>query len=461
MIRQREKAVYFSFSAMQMAFAVLLFWVCYLANDLTRISWLEAPVAYLQIAAVMLVTLVVEATTRRDEHRLFAGRLGHKDAIRLARRQALWVAAGFGIYLTLSRDSSISRLFLVAVSAACFTLFYATHRHGRRWLSVLPPSLTGKRGRLRVLVAGPPDWCASIRRRFDSHAEHLEFQPALHISASEPPDAIAEGVARRMPDVLVFPVRELPPVVVKQLLALADRRGFRCWLPVDFLPHLRERSFELQEAGGLSFLTPPLPPLAAASSRAVKRIFDIAASIAIILPVVIPLTAVVWLIQRFNSPGPVFYRQDRVGRDGRIFGILKFRSMHTGNADEARQAAAGDPRIYRGGHWLRRFSVDEFPQFINVLRGEMSVVGPRPHMIEHEHRFEHFHELYGSRRFVKPGVTGLAQVAGFRGEVKNAKDVRGRARYDLFYINHWSMGLDLRLVLWTLTVLAKPPAKAY
>jgi lipopolysaccharide/colanic/teichoic acid biosynthesis glycosyltransferase len=155
------------------------------------------------------------------------------------------------------------------------------------------------------------------------------------------------------------------------------------------------------------------------------------------------------------------YRQPRVGENGRIFQILKFRSMHIVNDDEARQAGAGDARIYPGGGWLRRLSVDEFPQFINVLRGEMSVVGPRPHMIAHEKEFEQFHELYGSRRYVKPGVTGLAQVVGYRGEVKDSKDVRGRARYDLFYVKHWSLGLDIRLALQTLTVLVHPPARAY
>jgi putative colanic acid biosynthesis UDP-glucose lipid carrier transferase len=135
--------------------------------------------------------------------------------------------------------------------------------------------------------------------------------------------------------------------------------------------------------------------------------------------------------------------------------------MHMDNDDEARQASRHDDRIYRGGHWLRRLSVDEFPQFINVLLGDMSVVGPRPHMIAHEREFEKFHELYGSRRYVKPGVTGLAQVEGYRGEVKDAKDVRGRARYDLFYVKHWCIGLDFRLSLQTLGVLFHPPAKAY
>jgi lipopolysaccharide/colanic/teichoic acid biosynthesis glycosyltransferase len=190
-------------------------------------------------------------------------------------------------------------------------------------------------------------------------------------------------------------------------------------------------------------------------------VFDVAVSVAVIPAVVLPLMAIVAVIQRISSPGPLFFRQQRVGENGKVFGILKFRTMRLDNDDEARQASSGDDRIYRGGGWLRRLSVDEFPQFINVLRGEMSVVGPRPHMIQHEREFEKFHELYGSRRYVKPGVTGLAQVEGYRGEVKDAKDVRGRARYDLFYVKHWSLGLDFRLAMQTVLHLVKPPAKAY
>ncbi|MEY4299813.1 MAG: hypothetical protein RIR25_1049, partial [Verrucomicrobiota bacterium] len=177
--------------------------------------------------------------------------------------------------------------------------------------------------------------------------------------------------------------------------------------------------------------------------------------------VVLPLMAIVALIQRRQSPGPIFFRQDRVGENGKIFQILKFRTMKVENDNEARQASLKDERIYPGGRWLRRLSIDEFPQFFNVLQGEMSVIGPRPHMIEHEREFEKFHELYGSRRYVKPGVTGLAQVEGYRGEVKDARDIRGRARYDLFYVKHWCLALDVRLTLQTILHVVSPPEKAY
>jgi len=314
--------------------------------------------------------------------------------------------------------------------------------------------------RVRALVLGPKEWCDSIQDRLKDFREYFEVHEPLVCAAGEPAESILAKVEERAPDLLVFPSREYPYETVTRLLALGDRRGFRCWIPVE-LSRQHGRKFEVQDLGGLSVLSPPTLPLAISYNRALKRVFDVAVSVAVIPAVVLPLMAIVAVIQRISSPGPLFFRQQRVGENGKVFGILKFRTMRLDNDDEARQASSGDDRIYRGGGWLRRLSVDEFPQFINVLRGEMSVVGPRPHMIQHEREFEKFHELYGSRRYVKPGVTGLAQVEGYRGEVKDAKDVRGRARYDLFYVKHWSLGLDFRLAMQTVLHLVKPPAKAY
>lgn len=459
MISQREKGVYLLFCAGQIGVSLLLFAVFYAANDALRVSWLGAPGAYLQIAAVMILALIGEAITRSAAQRVQAGRAPRKAAMSLARRQSFWLAGGFGVFLALSRDTTISRLFLVGLTLLSFPIFYLTNRHGRHWMFRIFPGSVG-RLKLRTLVLGSPEWCRALQEKIEAYAEFFEPQPPLLVSGDDQPETIISRVAERDPDLLVFPSHELPQSTATQLFALGDRRGFRCWIPVE-MSRRHGRRFELQDLGGISVLSPPTLPLAVTYNRAVKRAFDVTVSTLVIPPVVLPLTAVVWLIQRFNSPGPVFHRQERVGENGKVFEILKFRTMHVQNDDESRQARRGDDRIYRGGQWLRRFSVDEFPQFINVLRGDMSVVGPRPHLAAHEREFEQFHELYGSRRYVKPGVTGLAQVEGYRGEVRDAKDVRGRARYDLFYVKHWCLGLDFRLALQTLGVLVNPPAKAY
>jgi exopolysaccharide biosynthesis polyprenyl glycosylphosphotransferase len=459
MISQREKSIYFWFCVAQIALAGLVFALFYALNDQMRVTWLAAPSAYLQLLSVMVLALGAEAALRPDAARVSAGRAPRRAAMSLSRRQCLWLVAGFGIFLTLTRDTTISRLFLISFSLVSYPVLYYSNRFGRRWMHrIFPASMLQLK--LRALVLGSAEWSASIQDRLEDFHEHFETEEPLVCAGGEKAEDVLAKVAARSPDLLVFPSQEFPYETVTQLLAMGDRRGFRCWIPVE-LSRQHGRRFEVQDLGGISVLSPPTLPLAVNYNRALKRAFDVVVSVAVIPSVVLPLMAVVAVIQRFNSPGPLFFRQDRVGENGKMFQILKFRTMRTDNDDEARQASADDDRIYRGGSWLRRLSIDEFPQFFNVLRGEMSVVGPRPHMLQHEREFERFHELYGSRRYVKPGVTGLAQVEGYRGEVKGASDVRGRARYDLFYVKHWCLGLDFRLALQTVLHLVRPPAKAY
>ena len=447
MISQREKGVYFAFCGAQITLAVLLFGLFYVGNDFLRVSWLAAPGAYLQILAVMLLALIGEAVTRSDAHRLNAGRTPRKLAISLARRQSFWLIGGFGIFLALTRDTSISRVFLIGLSVLSFPLFYLTNRHGRHWLfRVFRRGSTNLR--LRTLVIGSPEWCSSVLEKIEGYRDFFDAQEPLAVAPDESAESISARVVARNPDLLVFPSRELPYATVTQLLALGDRRGFRCWIPVE-MSRRHGRRFELQDVGGLSVLSPPTLPLAISYNRAVKRAFDVVVSAMVIPPVVLPLMAVVWTIQRFNSPGPLFYRQPRVGENGKIFQILKFRTMHVDNDDEARQAGQGDARIYPGGGWLRRLSIDEFPQFINVLKGEMSVVGPRPHALIHNDLYKDKLMMYMQRHRVKPGITGWAQINGCRGETDTEEKMAGRIALDLHYIRNWSFSMDLKIILWT------------
>jgi putative colanic acid biosynthesis UDP-glucose lipid carrier transferase len=170
---------------------------------------------------------------------------------------------------------------------------------------------------------------------------------------------------------------------------------------------------------------------------------------------------VVLLIHRCHSPGPLFFKQNRVGRNGVIFQVYKFRSLDPDHGAEAVQVSQNDSRVFKGGAFLRKTSIDEMPQFWNVLKGEMSVVGPRPHMEAHDLRFRELFERYGVRRYVKPGVTGLAQVKGYRGEINRRIDLRNRSRLDNFYITRWDLLLDLRIVLMTGLVVIMPSRNAY
>ena len=174
-----------------------------------------------------------------------------------------------------------------------------------------------------------------------------------------------------------------------------------------------------------------------------------------------PLAIIVWLAQRLQSPGPLFHAQTRAGIQNREFTIYKFRTMRPDHADVTRQASDQDERVYSLGKWFRRLSIDEVPQFWNVLRGDMSVVGPRPHLIEHNKQFAKFMANYQVRTFVKPGITGLAQVRGFRGEARNNSDIENRVACDIEYLENWNFSLECAIILRTFAQLISPPRTAY
>jgi len=166
-------------------------------------------------------------------------------------------------------------------------------------------------------------------------------------------------------------------------------------------------------------------------------------------------------MQRIQSPGPVFFTQVRTGMMGRPFRMVKFRTMHPNNQNEAQQASKNDSRVFPAGSWLRRLSLDELPQFINVLAGDMSVVGPRPHLPKHEEMFISVMRRYVIRQFIRPGLTGWAQVNGFRGEIHTEADIEQRVEADIHYLETWSFGLDCLIILRTFKHCVFPPRSAY
>ncbi|MBO9127246.1 MULTISPECIES: exopolysaccharide biosynthesis polyprenyl glycosylphosphotransferase [unclassified Rhizobium] len=190
------------------------------------------------------------------------------------------------------------------------------------------------------------------------------------------------------------------------------------------------------------------PPLGLVE-RMMKRLFDIGFSIGA-MTVTLPLCVLVAIAIKIDSRGPVFFMQCRKGHNGKPFRILKFRSMTVmEDSGDIRQATRNDPRVTRVGAFIRSTSIDELPQFWNVLRGEMSVVGPRPHALAHDDLYGTLIAQYASRRHVKPGLTGWAQINGHRGETPTVDKMTDRVRHDIWYINNWSLWLDLRIVVMT------------
>lgn len=312
----------------------------------------------------------------------------------------------------------------------------------------------------QVAVAGCGDHCDEIVRKIDlAPAAGFRATAAYNVQAGakmntrvpvfEDHEAFANYVrTQNVGEVWLA----LPLTEERAILKLVDE--FRNDLiNIRFMPDVRTLSlFEgsvtnLLGVPTINLAASPLPPNALLQKEIFDRVFAAAALIGV-SPVMIACALAV----KLTSRGPVFFKQRRKGADGRVFSIYKFRSMrmHVEKEGELRQATRNDPRITRVGAFLRRTSLDELPQFFNVLRGDMSVVGPRPHALEHDDLYQKVVSGYIHRYRIKPGITGWAQVNGFRGETDRIEKMEGRVAHDLYYLGNWSFGLDMKIIFATI-----------
>jgi putative colanic acid biosynthesis UDP-glucose lipid carrier transferase len=202
-------------------------------------------------------------------------------------------------------------------------------------------------------------------------------------------------------------------------------------------------------------------PLQAAYNRGIKRAFDIAFSLFVLIFIYPSLYIILGLLIKISSPGPILFKQKRTGLYGQEFECFKFRTMKVNPEADTTQAVKDDPRKTRLGDFLRKTNLDEFPQFLNVLCGNMSVVCPRPHMLKHTEEYSALIDKYMVRHLVKPGVTGWAQVTGYRGETKTLEQMEGRVKRDVWYIENWSFFLDLKIVVVTILNMFTGERNAY
>lgn len=217
----------------------------------------------------------------------------------------------------------------------------------------------------------------------------------------------------------------------------------------------------LQRYGDVTVIEVQHGPLSWWYNRLLKRMFDIIVSLVVVVGVLSWMTLLLWIIDKLSTRHGVIFKQQRTTLHGHRFYCYKYRSMFVNsNADEL-AASENDPRVTYLGRFLRSTSLDELPQFVNVLRGDMSVVGPRPHMISHTEQYRQQMKHFMLRHVVRPGITGLAQVNGFRGEIQKTDDLMNRLRQDMSYISNWSFWLDIKIILLTFWVLLRGQKKAY
>lgn len=256
-----------------------------------------------------------------------------------------------------------------------------------------------------------------------------------------------------------LPLREKEQITT--LLRFAEDNLIRFKLVPDF-SSFHNRNIRVDFYGYYPVISLQQEPLENIFNRILKRAFDFFFSLLVILTILWWLVPLVALLIKLDSKGPVFYIQNRSGRNYQTFRCFKFRTMTVTEADaEYQQARREDPRITRVGRYLRKYNIDELPQFFNVLLGDMSVVGPRPHPIKLNEMYRPMMERYMTRHLAKPGITGLAQVRGFRGETANMEDMQRRVEADVFYIENWNFFLDIKIILLTVLNMVRGEKNAY
>jgi putative colanic acid biosynthesis UDP-glucose lipid carrier transferase len=258
--------------------------------------------------------------------------------------------------------------------------------------------------------------------------------------------------------VVALPVQEVDSIV--NTIKISERNAKRVRILPDY-GILNHSAYTSEEHAGVPGVDVRSYPLDNFESRAMKRTFDILFSLVVILCLLSWLYPVIAILIKLGSRGPVLFKQWRSGLNNKDFLCLKFRSMRPNNKADLVSAKRDDARTTKIGRFLRKTSLDELPQFINVFFGNMSVIGPRPHMVKQDKNFADIVDDYQLRHFVKPGITGWAQVNGLRGEIKKEEDIRKRVELDMWYIENWRFDLDIQIVFQTVINMIKGDEKAF
>ncbi|MFH1498326.1 MAG: exopolysaccharide biosynthesis polyprenyl glycosylphosphotransferase [Verrucomicrobiota bacterium] len=396
-------------------------------------------------------------------------RLSTWSAFGIALRQTGYVAGLMFTYTVLSKDQAMSRLFLG--SYLVWLTIGLTLMHARM-PGTLAQLLFSENNKMPTLFIGHTSMLDTLND-WITNRQHLGIQPVGFLSDEEPSrlEKMVAPYIGRIDDLgRILQERRIAQVIlldwmddtarVEHMIELCEAEGCRFLIHNNYGASFA-RTFIPMEEGGHHFMTLQQEPLEDPLNRALKRLLDILVSLPVVLFVLPPLCLLVWLVQRRQAPGPLFFNNPRGGQNRRMFKMLKFRSMYAIDHDINKQACSGDSRIYPFGKFLRKSSLDEIPQFLNVLGGSMSVVGPRPHLPKHDDEFSAIARSYRIRSLVKPGITGLAQVRGFRGEITDPEKLHRRVYWDLYYVTNWSFWLDLKLIFQTAWQVFVPPDTAY
>jgi len=444
---------------------LLLGWILRYESPLGRIG-IDVPDATLATYFPLLLVGVALLIAAFAQFGLYDSRLllrRYQSLNAILKGAAFWLAAYLGISLVLKFDPPISRLFAILAFTCVVVLLHLWRSFA---YAVLTRTPLLSRLRRRTLLLGHNPQASALAAEISRHSHHpLALTGLITLPSSDSDARLAASsddtfppvlgslrdletiLERESVDVLIATQLDLPRPELQRIVDLCERRYIE-WKIVPGAFDIFLSGLRLQTIGRVPILGVESLAIDRLFSRALKRTVDVAGSILGLLlstPVILLAAA---LIKRESPDGPVFFRQTRIGAGHRPFTLYKLRSMRPDAAatDAAHQSTtARDPRLLRIGRFLRRWNIDELPQFWNVLRGDMSLVGPRPERPYHVDQLAREIPHYLPRHLVKPGMTGWAQVHGLRGDT----DLAARIQHDIYYIENWSIWLDLQILLLT------------
>ncbi|MFC7356130.1 exopolysaccharide biosynthesis polyprenyl glycosylphosphotransferase [Jejudonia soesokkakensis] len=368
----------------------------------------------------------------------------------------LIIFAFFGFYRQVDADPYHILLYFLLVigiiTVVKFAVFFLLKKYrkllGGNVRNVVIIGLSPKTEQLKNFFLEQSEYGYKLKMTFDINKPGAQLQDCF------------DYVMKNNVDEIYISVGELKNTEITEIIDFADNN----LKILKFLPDNKEiytKKLDFSYYGFLPILSLRKIPMDEPINKFIKRGFDIVLSLFVIIGVLSWLTPILGLFIKLESKGPVFFKQRRNGLDYKEFYCYKFRSMKPNPLAHLHQVTKGDERITRVGKIIRKTSMDELPQFINVLKGDMSVVGPRPHMVSHTHMYAERIDKFMVRHFIKPGITGLAQVSGYRGEVESDEDIINRVKYDIFYLENWSLFMDLKIVFKTIYNALKGEEKAY
>ena len=334
-----------------------------------------------------------------------------------------------------------------------FVLFLRRQGYNLRHVIIL--GCGGAATQFKELIINNPHLGYDVIGYFDDQIDDEELGPYLGKMAD-----VGNFINHNRVNEVIVATPGITISEIEQVTNLVDKAGIRIRIIPDFHFQFYNR-YEFKQFGNIPTVSLRKEPLEETHNKFTKRTFDIAFSLFVLIFICSWLIPIIALLIKTGSKGPILFKQKRLGRDRKEFWCLKFRSMYVNKDSDAKMASKGDSRITPIGRILRKTSLDEFPQFWNVLKGDMSIVGPRPHMTIQNAQYQEIINNYLVRQLIKPGITGWAQVNGYRGEIETENDIKNRVSYDIWYLENWSFFLDVKIVYLTVWNIFKGEDKAY